>query len=513
MKQTPIYKIALLILITVFIFSSCEKDEITSIAFDKASIDIKVGMSDTLTSTIQFTGDMAEFPVEWLTDKNGVFEFTEIEDTQGESSSSKHTLTKKIIVTALKAGSSSITISTGGKTHSCTVTVSQQTFTFTKSLTGYWGDWYDIDLNAFDMYLMENSFHINSQEKIEGTGNLLYLDFNLPLSTTNSLSTGVYFFDETAQPQSFEPGKLIEYDDGDFDVIGSHMMHISQDEMLISLVTDGYYEVTKQGNTYIIEGTLVLHTDEIVRFTYEGNIMVKDNKPEIESLEMDFNNGMCVYKGDSYDSKNTNNFELILYTKTDLGNDSTEIENLLLVEFNTDLAVTDSIPSGTYKMMKALTYEELQAFTIIPGQINDENIWGSWYLSDSIYSYEPYVGGGGAMKIKSGTMEVSKADSIYTIAYDFKNRFGSQVTGIYEGVLEYIDATQARSISASGPAKVKRMHSINDFQLPVQQSQQQKLLPLEWRQIRTHNFNFMKQAGRFPMKKKVLTKQLQNNQE
>src|SRR5690554_5893065 len=177
MKQTPIYKIALLILTTVFIFSSCEKDEITSIAFDKGSLDIKVGMSDTLTSTIQFTGDMAEFPVEWLTDKNGVFEFTEIEDTQGESSSSKHTLTKKIIVTALKAGSSSITISTGGKTHSCTVTVSQQTFTFTKSLTGYWGDWYDIDHNRFDMYLMENSFHINSQEKIEGTGNLLYLDF------------------------------------------------------------------------------------------------------------------------------------------------------------------------------------------------------------------------------------------------------------------------------------------------------------------------------------------------
>ena len=110
-------------------------------------------------------------------------------------------------------------------------------------------------------------------------------------------------------------------------------------------------------------------------------------------------------------------------------------------------------------------------------------------------------------------MEVSKADSIYTIAYDFKNRFGSKVTGVYEGVLEYIDATKATNISASGPAKVKKMHSINDFQLPVQQSQQQKLLPVEQRQIRTHNLNFMKQAGRLPMKKKVLAKQLQNNQE
>ena len=113
-------------------------------------------MSDTLTCTIQYTGDIDEFPIEWQQkDKNEVFEFTEIDEDDDESASSKHTLTKKIIVKALKVGISDITIDVGGKPHSCKITVSQQTFTFTKSIIGYWGDWYDIELNAFDMYLIE----------------------------------------------------------------------------------------------------------------------------------------------------------------------------------------------------------------------------------------------------------------------------------------------------------------------------------------------------------------------
>jgi len=498
MKQTSIYKIALWVLAGVLIFTSCEKDEITSISFDKASLDINVGLSDTLTCTIQYTGDIDEFPIEWLTNKNEVFEFTEIDndDEDDESASSKHSLTKKVIVKALKAGTSNITISIGGKTHSCAVTVSQKTFTFTGNLTGYWGDWYDIDLNAFDMYLMENSFHINNEGKIEGTGHILYLDFNLPLNITNRLITGEYFIYEDAQPQGFEPGEVIEHEDkDDFSIIGSHLMEIiSKEKILISLVTGGYYEVERQGDIYFIEGALQLHTDEVIRFTYEGEVTIEDNKPKAEILEPILTDGIFEYLGDIFDSKTTNNFSLLLFN-TD---DNNVNKDSLIIDFNTDLSVKDSIPSGTYTMMKTLTYEELKESTLIPGQVGQDFIWGCWYLSDSIHSYEPYVGGGGALKIKFGNMEVSKADSVYTIVYNFRNRFGSEVSGVFEGVLKYNDATkQAENIKAGSQAKIKGLHASRSSKLPVHKLQQQRLSPINQR-IKLYNLHPLKQAGRLP---------------
>jgi len=498
MKQTSIYKIALLVLAGVLTFTSCEKDEITSISFDKASLDINVGLSDTLTCTIQYTGDIAEFPIEWLTDKSGIFEFTEIndDDDNDESASSKHTLTKKVIVKALKAGTSSITISTGGKTHSCTVTVSQQTFTFTGSLTGYWGDWYDIDLNAFDMYLMENSFHINNEGKIEGTGHILYLDFNLPLNITNRLSTGEYFIYEDPQPQGFEPGEVIEHEDkDDFSIVGSHLMEIvSKEKILISLVTGGYYEVERQGDIYFIEGTLQLHTDEVIRFTYEGEVTIEDNKPKAEILESILAEGEFIYYGDYYGEGIANNIELYLYNATELKEDSVVIDDLLKIELNSNLSAKDSIPSGTYEITK-----NYQPFTLVPGFISKNNLGGSWYLSDSIHSYKPYVGGDGALKIKSGDMKVSKADSVYTIVYNFRNRFGSEVSGTFIGVLGYTDATkqQPENIQTGNQAKIKGLNASNSFKLPVHKLQQQRLSPIDQR-IKHHNLHSLRQAGRLP---------------
>lgn len=497
MKQTSIQKIALLVLAGVLIFTSCEKDEITSISFDKESLNLNVGLSDTLTCTIQYTGDIDEFPIEWQQkDKNEVFEFTEIDEDDDESASSKHTLTKKIIVKALKVGISDITIDVGGKPHSCKITVSQQTFTFTKSITGYWGDWYDIELNAFDMYLIEKDFDFNSIGDYEGTGHVLYLDFKLPLNITNRLSTGEYFIYEDAQPQGFEPGEVIEHEGkDDFDVAGSHLMEfVSEKKILISLVTGGYYEVEKEGDIYFIEGTLVLHTNEVIRFKYEGKVNVKDNKPKAEILEAVLDEGDFFYYGDYYGAGIANNVELYLYNTVELEEDSIVINDLMKIELNSSLSANDSIPSGTYE-----TTKDYQPFTLVPGFVSKNYLAGSWYLSDSILSKEPYIGGPGALKIKSGTMEVSKADSVYTIAFNFRNRFGSEVSGVFEGVLGYTDATkqQPENIQAGGQTKIKGLNAPNGFKLPVHKPQQQRLSTIN-QQIKHHNLHPLKQAGRFP---------------
>lgn len=508
MKQASIYKIVLLILAGVLIFTSCEKDEITSISFDKASLYIKVGLSDTLTCTIQYTGDIAEFPIEWqMTGNNDVFEFTEIDDEE-KSTSSKHTLTKKIIVKALEVGTSNITISVGGKSHICEVTVSQQIFIFTKSITGYWGDWYDIELNAFDMFLIEKGLHFNSYEDFEGTGHILYLDFKLNLNYTNSLSTGQYFISETVQPQGFEPGEIIEHEDDDkFSIVGSYLEQIvSKERSLIYLVTGGNYKVKREGDIYIIDGTLELHTNEVIRFMYEGKITIEDNRPKAEILKPVLTDGFFEYLGDIFDSKTTNNFMLYLFNTDDDNKETKQAEDVLIINFNTDLSVKDSIPSGTYTMMKTLTYGELKEFTLIPGQIDEDGLWGCWYLSDSIHSYEPYVGDEGALKIKSGDMEVSKADSVYTITYDFRNRFGSKISGVFEGVLEYEDVTkqQPENIQAAGQAKIKGLNTLRSSKLPIHKLQQQRLSPInQW--FKHHNPHPLKQAERLPEKVKVVS--------
>lgn len=498
MKQTSIQKIALLVLTGVLIFTSCEKDEITSISFDKESLNLNVGLSDTLTCTIQYTGDIDEFPIEWQQkDKNEIFEFTEIDEDDDESASSKHTLTKKIIVKALKVGISDITIDVGGKPHSCKIAVSQQTFTFTKSITGYWGDWYDIELNAFDMYLIEKDFDFNSIGDYEGTGHVLYLDFKLPLNITNRLSTGEYFIYEDVQPQGFEPGEVIEHEGkDDFDVAGSHLMEfVSEKKILISLVTGGYYEVEREGDTYFIEGTLVLHTNEVIRFKYEGKVNVKDNKPKAEILEAVLDEGDFFYYGDYYGAGIANNIELYLYNTIELEEDSIVINDLMKIELNSSLSASDSIPSGTYE-----TTKDYQPFTLVPGFVSKNYLAGSWYLSDSILSKEPYIGGPGALKIKSGTMEVSKADSVYTIAFNFRNRFGSEVSGVFEGVLGYTDATkqQPENIQAGGQTKIKGLNAPNGFKSPVYKLQQQRLSPINQR-IKHYNLLYpLKQAGRLP---------------
>lgn len=106
-------------------------------------------------------------------------------------------------------------------------------------------------------------------------------------------------------------------------------------------------------------------------------------------------------------------------------------------------------------------------------------------------------------------MEVSKADSVYTIAFNFRNRFGSEVSGVFEGVLGYTDATkqQPENIQAGGQTKIKGLNAPNGFKSPVYKLQQQRLSPINQR-IKHYNLLYpLKQAGRLPEDVKVVLRE------
>src|SRR5690606_32264512 len=94
---------------------------------------------------------------------------------------------KKVIIKALKPGNTTININAGGKTLSCPINVTQRMFNFNQAIASNWGDYYETGTNNFDIYLLESTLSLNSEGKIQGEGNLIYLELYVPL-TQNTLA-------------------------------------------------------------------------------------------------------------------------------------------------------------------------------------------------------------------------------------------------------------------------------------------------------------------------------------
>jgi len=72
--------------------------------------------------------------------------------------------------------------------------------------------------------------------------------------------------------------------------------------------------------------------------------------------------------------------------------------DLLAMEVNVPLTVTDSLPNGTYNMMTELKTENLLPQTIIPGFYDKKyNEYGSWFYGEDK-----------TKKLKTGAMTILK---------------------------------------------------------------------------------------------------------
>ncbi|GAB1416599.1 hypothetical protein MASR2M117_20050 [Paludibacter sp.] len=426
-----------LLIISGFVFTACEEEGISRIEFDKSKISLMVGKSDTITSTITYVGDISNMSVTWNVEDPSIVSIKDISES-GKGTSNK-TITKTIVIKALKSGVSKLTIQIGDKSHVCDITVSQNKFEFLRGSAFNYGDYYDIETNNFELILVDGSLAQNSQGQFTGNGNMLILELNLPLSN-NTLSPGEFSLSTEGETYTFFPGDDLE-EEGEYSVWGTHVRQYTDDGIYATLIKDGGFVITKNASDFTVSGELVLDDDEIISFSYTGRVTESDQRDRAE-VKVDTSIGLLVYYGDAYSSGKSNNFNLALGNGTIKGDSIKFEDKLVLVELNTALEVKDYVPAGRYNMMKELTKDELKPFSIVFGYVDDNNNeWGTWLLGSS------------EKKIKTGYMEVVKSDDNYMIEYEFYDRFGARVYGTFEGKLKYEDATKGASqISA---AKVK----------------------------------------------------------
>ncbi len=448
-----------LILVSTIILSSCETEGVSRITFDSDSFALRVGQSDTLVSTISFSGDVSKFPVEWTVQDPTVISIVETTDDTHSKTSGTSSVTKSVIITALKAGSTALTINVGGKTHSCQVTVTQQSLTFNQAYAANWGDIYGANNNNFTLSLLESSLSLDDEGYVVGDGYRLFLDFYLPL-TQNTLSAGTFNPSMEEENYTYYPGIFVEDDNGDPKPVGSFMIRYSNDNMDIVPIVDGTYEITKNGDNIVIEGEFTLENNEIVQISYEGIVNESDLREQPVEINPALTKGVLLYYGDAYNSKSTenttgnhtNNYALYLGSETvDFSNSESE-GDVLMIEFNTADSVHNYIPDGTYQMITELTYQQLVPFSLIfayQTEGEDEKIydWGTWFYGTTT-----------TKALNAGNMTVTKSGDNYSIQYELYDRIGSKVWGTYNGPLTYIDGTQESS--AAAPRKIKGIISL-----------------------------------------------------
>jgi hypothetical protein len=438
MKSITKLNFIILSIATIFLFS-CQKNEVTDISLNKSAITLNVGQSESIIVSISISGEISKQPVTWTAADPKVLSLEE-----GDSKTDGSSVSKTIVVTALAAGTTDITIQAGAKSIICQVTVNQTSYNFKKVSAANWGDYYDIGTNNFTINLFENGLNIDTAG-VSGTGTLLHLELNVPISQ-NSIEEGSFNSSDNGEINTFFPGGYVA-SQGDTIPVGSFTETFTQTEIITTLITGGNYKITASGSNFIIEGNLITSTDEVIHFYYTGVISLTDRKNAVQ-IYPTLTKGELVYYGDIYQSKLSNNFTLYLYSETVNATDTILNGDLLQLEVNTALNVTDSLPTGTYNTMPEIKFANLLPYTLVPGYTNSTgNNWGIWFYRGSATE-------SAAKKIKDGSLTISRQNNQYIINYELYDRFGSKVSGNFTGPLTYINGTtSASTVSAS---RIKR---------------------------------------------------------
>jgi len=435
------------ILMLILTLTSCVKNEVTDLSLNKSTIAINVGQTDSVISTVTITGDISKQPITWSVGDDKIATITDGVNQDGSNNTSG-TSTKTFIVTAVSAGTTTITFQAGKKTATCQIVVNQKNYTFNQALMSNYGDYYETDkTNNFDVYLLEKTLSVDTAGNLVGTGTFIYIEFNVPL-TQDAMQPGTFTVaNSISDVNCFLPGEVYNNK-----IYRTKIVTIDKDSITISLVKDGHYTFTAKGNNvYLIEGDLITQANEVVHFSYQGIINVADKREVPVQLHPEFTKGRLYYYGDAYSSKISNNFVAYLATKDVNFADSVLNGEMLMLEINTPLTVTDSIPNGTYNMIPKLTEAaDLIPTSLVIGYTESESgdKWGCWYYGKT------------SKKLKTGNIVVSRSGINYTINYELYDRVGSKISGTFTGPLQYINGTVANSVQA---AKVKRFAGIKSF--------------------------------------------------
>jgi hypothetical protein len=455
MKKISSSVFYMLLLMVVFLFASCEKDGVTSIRINKTTLSQNVGRVDTITATVNFTGELSKLPATWsVSDTNIVSIVSELKGAAAVSNS-ESSIEKLLVIKAKKSGTAKVTLTVDGKTIDCDVTVIMRKFTFTKIIANNYGDFYDIGTNNFEMLLYESTMSLNSEGRLTGDGNFLVLDYNAPL-TQNSFLTGDFTASEYGEANTFIPGL---YDDESENFYFSIFANSKNNVRTFSLISGGSYKVTSTASGFSITGELLLEDGEVIQIEYSGAVNVEDMR-DAEEVKPTLTHGLLYYYGDFYKTTKSNNLSVYLASASLNFTDTATKGDILALEVNVPLTVTDSLPNGTYNFvnfpqnMTALPISDFVPFTLVPPFYDaDSNEYGSWFYGEE-----------NTKKLKTGSINVTKTGAkSYQITYEFYDRFGAKVSGTFNGNLEYTDKTKPASgvKMAKVPSKLKGRFEMN----------------------------------------------------
>lgn len=155
--------------------------------------------------------------------------------------------------------------------------------------------------------------------------------------------------------------------------------------------------------------------------------------------------GELWFFGDIYETGFSNNFTVCIASSGINIEDLTGDGEYMYLEFNTDLTVNNSIPSGTYEVN--FKYE---AGTMVPGYVDDDGFpWGTWYFGKT------------ENDVVSGIVVVSSINNIYTIVYNFVDYYGNNISGTFTGPLTYFDYEKKSAPQfVSNKMKIRNIHNL-----------------------------------------------------
>lgn len=154
--------IGLFFISTIFLFTSCTKDEVTEIIISETSLTLTINQSTTISAEVTGNGDLSGFPVTWTSSDTSC---VSVEDG---------------VITALSAGIATITAKSGEKTATCEVTVNNEIICdFNQAISVYYGD--ALSTSTSNVYLIA----------FAGENDTIYFYLNTSLDT-DTIPAGTY---------------------------------------------------------------------------------------------------------------------------------------------------------------------------------------------------------------------------------------------------------------------------------------------------------------------------------
>ena len=449
-------------------FLSCTKDDATNLSLTKQDVTLKVGQSDTVNVTVSYTGDQAKVPVTVTVSDNQIVS-VELLTTPNETNKGNSSFSRTVVIKALSSGTTGVVIHAGTQNITCSIKITQTTLVLNQSVVMNYGLAEEkIDNNVFTMYLFSETFQLDREnEAFAGDGQFIHFESFFP-PTQTLLPTGTFSQDMYGTVNTFLPGSY-SVENGQSHPYGTYIETDSNNQATYILVKSGKYTVKNEGTTYYIEGDLVIETNEIVHFSYTGDIAVVDKAEKPAVVTPQFTKGDLFCAGDYYNMGVSDTFFAYLETSNVNINSNTLDGEVLVLQINEEGSGFFPIVPGTYKMMtqSELAKFEVLPFTLVPGNFHV-------YKGKVIVAGCRYYNGNSRKNLISGNVEIEscgKLDMRYSgnfeilLKYSFYDRIGSLVTGSFNGTMHYTAPADIKSVPSKDSNPVVLPSSLDKSQL------------------------------------------------